>query len=334
MRTHQIVGMGGGLLALCLAGCTGGEPAGGGPAGGTSSAAATGAPVVVDGSSTVFRISMAAQEAYDEVKPGARIVVENHGTGGGFGRYIEGEVDIVDASRAAKPDEETKAKEKGFHWTRFLVGHDGITLVVNPKNDFVKVLTVEQLKKIWEPDSKVTTWKSVDPSWPDRKISLYSPDSDSGTFDFFTEAIMGKSKAQRKDVQASSDDNTLVKGVEGDTDGLGYFGYAYFAAQGKNLRDIPIQNGPDAKPVLPSPETILSGAYAPLSRPLYIYVKNDSMKRPEVADFVAFYVENVAKLAKEGGYVSPTEDEIAANREALKAGGPAGAAASPVPASK
>jgi phosphate transport system substrate-binding protein len=328
MRVHRWIGVGWALLALSpLAGC-----------GGTAGTSADRAPVTVDGSSTVYRISMAAQEAYDEVKPDARIVVDYHGTGGGFGRYIQGEVDIVDASRAAKPEEEAQAKQKGLDWTRFLVGHDGITIVVNPKNDFVKALSVAQLKSLWEPDSKVATWKQLDPGWPDRTISLYSPDDDSGTFDFFTEAIVGKAKAQRKDdVQASSDDNVLVNGVEGDPDGLGYFGYAYYAAQAQRLRAVPIQNGPEAKPVLPDPATILSGAYAPLARPLYIYVKNSAMKRPEVADFVTFYIKNVAKLAQDGGYVPPTAEELAANSDALKtlmAGGSAAAQPAPVPATK
>ncbi len=195
------------------------------------------AEIIVDGSSTVYRISMAAQKAFSKVNPGITVVVDNHGTGGGFGRYLQGEVNVVDASRAAKSDEESKAKAQGIEWTRFVVGYDGITLVVNSRNDFVKVLSVEQLKAIWEPGSKVITWKNVDPSWPDRKIVLYSPDNDSGTFEFFTEAIVGKAKSQRDDVQPSSDDNTLVNGVAGDQDGLGYFGYAYYAANQDKLRD-------------------------------------------------------------------------------------------------
>src|SRR5208282_1247229 len=157
------------------------------------------ATVVVDGSSTVYRISKAAQEAFNKVNPQITVVVDNHGTGGGFGRYLQGEVDIVDASRAAKPEEESKAKAQGIEWTRFLVGYDGITLVVNPKNDFVKSLSVEQLKAIWEPNSKANTWKDVDPAWPNHKIILYSPDNDSGTFEFFKEAIAGKDAGQRDD---------------------------------------------------------------------------------------------------------------------------------------
>ena len=211
------------------------------------------AAIIVDGSSTVFRISKAAQEDFSSVNPDVTVVVDNHGTGGGFGRYLQGEVDIVDASRPAKPDEESKAKAQGIEWTRFVVGYDGITLVVNPKNDFVKSLTVEQLKTIWAPASKVKTWKDVDPSWPARNIILYSPDNDSGTFEFFTEAIVGKAKSQRDDVQQSSDDNTLVNGVAGDVDGLGYFGYAYYAANKDKLRAVAVQNGPAASPCCPAP---------------------------------------------------------------------------------
>ncbi|MBX6313721.1 MAG: PstS family phosphate ABC transporter substrate-binding protein [Isosphaeraceae bacterium] len=296
------------LLGAILPGCGGREKRG-----------ASGAPVIIDGSSTVYRISLAAQEAYDEVKPGARIVVDYHGTGGGFGRYLRGEVDIVDASREAKPEEESQAQEKGFDWTRFTVGYDGITIVVNPKNTFVESLSVEQLKRLWQPDSPAKTWKDLDPSWPDRKIVLYSPDDDSGTYEFFTEAIIGKAKSQRKDVQLSADDNVLVTGVSGDIDGLGYFGYAYYAANAEKLRAVPIRKDAEAEPVRPSPETILDGSYQPLSRPLYIYVKNAALKRPEVMDFVQFYLDHVSDLAQTAGYVPPTDQDRAANRKALDA---------------
>jgi phosphate transport system substrate-binding protein len=275
-------------------------------------------PIQVDGSSTVFRISKAAQEGFAAKDGSIQVIVGNHGTSGGFGAYLRGEVDIVDASRAAKPEEESQAKSKGLDWERLLVGYDGITVVVNPKNDFVKSFTVEQLKAIWGPESKVTTWKDVDPSWPDRKIVLYCPDNDSGTFEFFTEAIVGKAKKQRQDVQASADDNALVSGVAGGPDGLGYFGYAYFAANASRLRAIPIRKDEKAEAVMPNPETILSKSYAPLSRPLYIYVKKAALKRPEVAKFVRYYIDNVADLAKQGGYVAPTEADRSANAEALK----------------
>lgn len=310
------------LSATILAGC--GQDSG--PAG---SASASGT-VDVDGSSTVFQISQAAREAYQEAHPEVTVVVDNHGTGGGFSNYLKGEIDIVDASRPAKPDEEAKAKAQGIEWTRFVVGYDGITVVVNPKNDFVKSLTVAQLKKIWEPGSKVKTWKDVDPSWPARPIVLYSPDNDSGTFEYFTEQVIGESKQQRDDVQPSSDDNTLVNGVAGDPDGLGYFGYAYFEGNKDKLRAIPVQNGPDAKPVMPSPETILDKSYAPLSRPLFIYVKNSSMRRPEVSGFVKFYLDRIEELSRKGGYVPPSAEERAANQKALPPSpAPTSAAAAP-----
>jgi len=309
MRAHgaQFVA----ILAALANGCGGQN----GP--GTNSAR----EIVIDGSSTVFRISNTAQEAYNRVNPEVDVVVDNHGTGGGFSRYLQGEVDIVDASRVAKPDEESKAKAQGIDWTRFVVGYDGITVVVNPKNDAIRALSVAQLKAIWAPESTVKTWKDVDPSWPDRKLVLYSPDKDSGTFEFFTEAIVGKARSQRDDVQASSDDNILINGVAGDTDGLGYFGYAYYAANRDKLRAVPVQAGPDAKPVGPTPATILDKSYTPLSRPLYIYVKNSSMRRPEVAAFLKYYIENVGTLAEKAGYVAPTAEDQAANRKAL---GPAG----------
>jgi phosphate transport system substrate-binding protein len=300
------------MSAVNLAGCGGG---GGGGAGSSS----TPRVIEVDGSSTVYRISKAAQEAYGEVEPGVTIVVNNHGTGGGFDRYLQGEVDIVDASRDAKPDETATSKAQGIEWTRYLVGYDGITLVVNPKNTFVKSLTVDQLKAIWSADGKVKTWKDVDPSWPDQTIVLYSPDHASGTFEFFVEAILGKKGVQRDDVQASSDDNILVTGVAGDVNGLGYFGYAYYASNPESLRAVPIQNGPDAKPVLPSPETVLDKSYAPLSRPLYLFVKNSAGRRPEVAAFLKYYLDKIGTLAPKGGYVAPTADDQAANAKTLAA---------------
>jgi phosphate transport system substrate-binding protein len=306
-RTHQsgcsIVLV---TIVATLGGCNAGDD--------TLKPAAT---VIIDGSSTVYRISKSAQEAFNTIDSEITVVVDNHGTGGGFSRYLQGEVDIVDASRAAKGDEESKAKAQGIDWSRFVVGYDGITLVVNPKNDFVKSLTVEQLKTIWAPASKVKAWKDVDPAWPARNIILYSPDNDSGTFEFFTEAIVGKAKSQRDDVQPSSDDNTLVSGVAGDPDGLGYFGYAYFAANKDKLRAVAVQNGPNAQPVLPSPATIADKSYAPLSRPLFIYVKNSAARRPEVAKFVKFYLTQIDDLAVKGGYDAPTAQDKTNNSETL-----------------
>lgn len=301
-------------LIVALSGCGGSvEPTGAaGKVGGNASGT-----VVVDGSSTVFRISKAVQEAYADVAENTTVVVDNHGTGGGFSRYLQGEVDVVDASRDADAGESAKAKAQGIEWTRFLIAYDGITLVVNPKNDFVKSISVDQLKKLWAPGGTVKTWRDLDPSWPNRAIILYSPDNDSGTFEFFTEAVVKQKKKQREDVQQSADDNILVNGVAGDPDGVGYFGYAYYAANQDKLRAVPIQNGPDAKPVAPTPATVLDKSYAPLSRPLYIFVKNSSLRKPEVAGFVTYYLANAAKFAAKAGYVAPTAEDVADNAKAL-----------------
>lgn len=315
-----------GLLIPTLAGCGGdGEPGTTGPGAGPAGQGSA-ATIIVDGSSTVFRISKAVQEAFASVNPDVTVVVYNHGTGGGFSRYLQGEVDIVDASRQAKEDETAKAKQQGIEWTRFTVGNDGITVVVNPKNTFVKSLTVEQLKKLWQPGSTVNSWKDLDPSWPDKKIILYSPDNDSGTYEFYTEAIVGKAKSQREKVQQSSDDNILVNGVANDEDGISYFGYAYYAANKERLRAVPVQNGPDARPILPSPESIANQAYKPLSRPLFIFVKNSAARRPEVKQFLAYYLDNVDALSVKAGYDPPTAEDKAANQKSLSALYPAGGA--------
>lgn len=307
-------------VSLGLAGCGGGET--------------TPAPtIIVDGSSTVFRISKAAQEAFADVDPDVTVVVDNHGTGGGFSRYLQGEVDIVDASRDAKPDEKEKAWAQGIEWTRLLVGYDGITIAVNPKNDFVRELSVEQLQKLWGEGSTVNTWKDLDPSWPDRKIVLYSPDNDSGTFEFFVEAILGKGKHPREDVQNNADDNFLVNGVAGDADGIGYFGYAYYQANKERLRPVALKASEEAPAVLPSPETIADKSYTPLSRPLYLFVKNSAARRPEVAKFLNFYIDEISTLAVKGGYDPPTPEDVLADKAAL-AGIAAAASGASEPAAK
>jgi phosphate transport system substrate-binding protein len=307
-----------GFLASLPAGC--GEPEAPAAKKDAPAAASPGESVVtVDGSSTVFRISRAAQEGFAKVDNDIEVTVGNSGTGGGFTKYLAGEIDIVDASRPAKESEETKAKEQGIEWVRFLVGYDGITVVVNPKNEFVKELSVQQLKSLWEPDSKFNTWRDLDVNWPDREIKLYSPDDKSGTFEFFTEVINGKAKAQRTGVQMSSDDNILVRGVGGDPDAIGYFGYAYFKANADSLRAIPIKKSKDSPAIAASPETILEKTYAPLSRPLFIYVKKSALRRPGAGKFVKYYLENVADLAVKGGYVAPTAEDIAENKKALEA---------------
>lgn len=293
------------LICSALAGC------------GLAGAGSGDEAVVVDGSSTVFRISRAAQEAFFRANDRVETVVDTHGTGGGFIRYLQGEVDIVGASRAAKKPEEEQAKALGLDWVRFLVGYDGITVVVNPANDFVRDLSVGQLKALWEPESKIVTWRDLDPNWPDRPIRLYGPDKNSGTFEFFTGAIVGKAKRQREDVQSSPDDNVLVRGVSGDPDALGYLGFAYYTANADKLRMVPIRKSEGAPPVAPSPETILARTYLPLARPLYLYAKKSSVHRPGVAAFLQFYLGNIRTLAPKAGYVPPTPEDEEANRKAL-----------------
>ena len=290
---------------------------------GVPGSAGTGAtseePVRIDGSSTVYPISREAMQTLSKANPDVKIIVDKSGTGGGFGKYLDNKIDIVDASRGAKPEEEAKARAQGLDWERFVVGYDGITVVVNPKNSFVKELSVPQLKKLWEPGSKIKTWKNLDPTWPDRKINFYCPDEDSGTFEFFTEKVMGKAKSQREDVQPSSDDNTLVKGVANDEDGIGYFGLAYYLENDSILRAIPIKATADASAVMPDPDYIRDKTYVPLSRPLYIYVKKSSMRRPTVRDFVKYYIENVKSLAEKTRYVAPTDEDDQANKTVLSA---------------
>lgn len=294
--------------------------AGLGGCGGPAGDGAGDAPVEVDGSSTVFRISKAAQEAFAAEHPDANVIIGGPaGTGGGFVKYLNNELDIVGASRAAKPEEEAKARSQGLDWHKFLVGYDGISVIVHAKNDFAKELTVEQLARLWKPDGDVKTWKDLDPSWPDREIKLYSPDDKSGTFEFFTEAIVGKAKSQRKDVQASSDDNTLVRGVAGDGDAIGYLGYAYYQANAEKLRVVAIKAKADAPAVAPSPESILARTYAPLARPLFIYVKKSAYRRAPVAAFVDFYLGRVEELATKARYVAPTAEDRAANKATLDA---------------
>lgn len=254
--------------------------------------------VVVDGSSTVFRISKTAQGEFNKQDGAVDIVVESHGTGGGFGRYLAGEVDIVDASRPAKEEESSKATGD-LEWVQHKVAYDGITVVVNPANDFVNELSLDQLKKIWEAGSKVVTWKDINPSWPDRKIMFFSPDKDSGTFEYFTEAVNHKSRSQRDGCQVSPDDNVLIRGVAGEKDSIGYFGFAYYQANAAKLKAVKV-NG-----VLPSKETIKGGSYPALTRPLFLYVKKKSLERPEVKAFVDFYLANLNSIVEKSGYISP-----------------------------
>lgn len=260
--------------------------------------------VKVDGSSTVFPITEAVAEEFQKANSGTRVTVGISGTGGGFKKFVRGETDISGASRPILAAEMAEANKNGIEYIEIPVAFDGLTVVISNANTFVKELTVADLKKMWEPAAQgtVMTWKQVRAEWPDEKLVLYGAGSDSGTFDYFTEATVGKAKSSRGDYTASEDDNVLVKGVEADKHALGYFGYAYYAPNAKRMRAVPIVNK-EGKAVAPSEETIKDGTYNPLSRPLFIYVNKKSVERPEVKAFVEFYIAQATELVSEVKYV-------------------------------
>ena len=288
-----------------------GTACGGSTGPGTSNGSGVSGEVEVDGSSTVFPITEAVAEEFRKVHPGVRVNVGVSGTGGGFKRFIEGRLDINDASRPIKPSEAETAAANGVEYLELPIAIDGLSVIVSPKNDFVECLTVEQLKAIWEPGSSVTTWNDIDPAWPDSKLRLYGPGTDSGTFDYFTEKIVGEAQASRPDYTASEDDNVLVQGISGDRNALGYFGYAYYIENTERLKLVAVDGGDGC--VAPSESTIQDGTYQPLARSLLIYVNKASLARPEVRAFLEFYMENAAELATEVGYIGLSEQEYQDN---------------------
>jgi phosphate transport system substrate-binding protein len=265
--------------------------------------------VKVDGSSTVFPITEAVAEEFGMLREHRRIrvTVGVSGTGGGFKKFLAGETDINDASRPIKQKEIDKANKNGVKYIELPVAYDGLSVVVNKKNTWVDYLTVAELHKIWKPGSTVKTWQDIRSNWPNQKIQLYGPGTDSGTFDYFTEVINGKSQVSRSDFTKSEDDNVLVNGVAGDKGSLGYFGFAYYVENKDKLKVVPIKQG-NKKPVAPTMTTINNGSYAPLSRPIFIYVNLQSAKKPEVREFVRFYLIQAKELVKEVGYV-PLPDQ-------------------------
>ncbi len=275
------------------------------PSGGSSSS------IEIDGSSTVFPITEAVAEEFHKVNPDIQVNVGVSGTGGGFKRFTVGDTDISNASRPIKDSEAQIAAENGIEYIELRVASDGLSVLVSPQNDFVECLTVEQLKAIWEPGSTVDSWSDVDPSWPDRTIRLYGPGTDSGTFDYFTEEIVGEVQASRPDYTASEDDNGLVRGLSGDRNALGYFGFAYYSENAENLKLVAVDDGTGC--VSPTNQTIEDGSYKPLSRPIFIYVNKASLQRPEVKTFIEFYMENGSELATEVGYVRLSEREYQEN---------------------
>jgi phosphate transport system substrate-binding protein len=298
------------VAAIFVAGCgrsdTESASAGKGTQSGSSSLAGR---IQVDGSSTVGPFVTAGAEEFQGQNSGVQVTVGISGTGGGFERFCAGETDISDASRPIKEDEEVPVcKKNNIEYTQIQIANDGIAVVVNKENDWAKCLTVEQLNKIWGPDSKVDNWNQVDSSFPDQKMTLAGPGTDSGTFDFFTAAINGEEDASRTDYQATEDDNVTVQAVEGDKGGLGYFGLSYFEQNQGNLNDVEVDGGSGC--VAPSTETVQDGSYTPLSRPLFVYVKNTSLQKPEVKAFVKYLLDNEQTIAKNALFVPLTDEQL------------------------
>lgn len=261
--------------------------------------------VKIDGSSTVYPITEAVAEDFQKERKGAvKVTVGISGTGGGFKKFCRGETDIVNASRPILKKEMDDCKKMGIQYVEMPIAFDALTVVVNPKNDWSKTITVAELKKIWEPaaQGKITKWSQVNPTWPDETIKLYGAGADSGTFDYFTEAIVGKAKSSRGDFTASEDDNVLVQGVASDKNGLGFFGFAYYAENKKKLKVVAIDAGKGA--VVPSAQTVEDGTYQPLSRPVFIYVNIKSAERPEVRQLIEFYMKNAPALVQEVKFFS------------------------------
>jgi phosphate transport system substrate-binding protein len=274
--------------------------------------------VTLDGSSTVFLVSQAVAEEFQNLNPDVKVTVGVKGTGGGFKRFCNNETDISDASRPIKQEEIDACKAAKVEYVELPFAYDGVSIVTNPKNDFVDCLKTTELQMLWAPDSKIQTWKDIRPEWPAEKITLYGPTTDNGTFDFFTEKIVGKSGSSRTDYTPSTTPNVLVEGISGDKNALGYFGFAYYEENQDKLKLLGIDNGKGC--VKPDAKTILSGDYAPLSRPIFIYPKLASLKRPEVKAFVEYYLSDDAlSLIPTVGYVNMKAADIEATRAKFQA---------------
>jgi phosphate transport system substrate-binding protein len=283
------------LLGVLLLAACGGDNGGGGGSGTIRS----------DGSSTVGPLMQAAAERFQNENSGVRVTVGISGTGGGFERFCRGETDISNASRPIKDEEKQVCSEQGIEFVELPVANDALTVVVNPENDWANCLTVDQLKAIWAPGSKVDSWRDVDPSFPDEKMTLFGAGTDSGTFDYFTEEIVGEEGASRSDYSASEDDNVTVRGVSGERGALGYFGFSYYEENADALKALGVDGGDGC--VTPSAESAQNGEYKPLSRPLFVYVKTEALNRPEIRDFVEFTLDNSSDIADAAKFIPATE---------------------------
>jgi phosphate transport system substrate-binding protein len=264
--------------------------------------------VQADGSSTVGPLTSAAAELYREVQPGVNVTVGISGTGGGFERFCRGETDISNASRPIDEEEVALCEEAGIEFTELQVAIDALTVVVNQENDWAECMTVDQLNAIWNPDSEIANWSEVpDADFPDVAMSLAGPGTDSGTFDYFTDEVNGEEGASRTDYTPSEDDNVIVQAVSGDPGGLGYFGFTYYEENEDTLKAVEIDGGDGC--VAPSAEAARAGEYSPLSRPLFIYVKNEALERPEVESFVGFFLDEIDTIAEAALFIPPSDEQ-------------------------
>ncbi|MDV3223269.1 PstS family phosphate ABC transporter substrate-binding protein [Intrasporangium sp.] len=295
--------------SLTLAACGGQDNTNSG-SGSTGGNGGLSGAVAIDGSSTVAPLSEAAATGYRDEAPGVNVTVATSGTGGGFKKFCSGETDISDASRPIKDEEKAECEKNGVAYSEIIISNDGLSVVVNPENDWAQCLTVEQLSTIWAPESegKVMTWDQVDPSFPKEELALFGAGTDSGTFDYFTDEINGEEGAIRTDYSPSEDDNITVQGVQGAKGAMGFFGLSYAEENKDAVKLVQIDGGEGC--VTPSKETVQDGSYSPLGRPLFIYVSNKSVaEKPQVKDFVTYYVENSVDIAAEAGFVPLTDEQ-------------------------
>ena len=325
LLTLAVVGC---LASALLVACGGrGEPsaaASRGPGSGAAAPVALGAEIRMDGSSTLLPLSEAVAEEFQKQRP-SRVTVRASGTGGGFQKFCSGELDLAGASRPIRPSELKACADKGVGFMEVAVAYDALSVVVNPQNSWVDFLTVAELKRMWEPEAqkRVTKWSQIREGWPDEEIRLFGAGVDSGTYDYFTKAIVGSEHASRGDYTSSEDDNVLVQGVSTDKLALGFFGYSYFAENAAKLRVVPIDDGVAANgpgPVAPSAATVLAGTYQPLARPLFIYVTVTSLARPEVRELITFYLANASRLSKEVGFIPLAASTASAVQARFSAG--------------
>jgi phosphate transport system substrate-binding protein len=309
-------------LGLGACGQQGQQPAAPGASAGSAGAAEGGGMVQIDGSSTVYPITEAVAEEFQLQNRGqVKVTVGVSGTGGGFKKFCRGELDIANASRPIQKAEMDACAAAGIRYFELPIAYDALTVVVNPSNP-VDSISIDDLKKMWAPEAQntITRWNQVNPAFPDADLKLYGAGADSGTFDYFTEAVVGKAKSSRGDYTASEDDNVLVQGISSDVNAIGYFGFAYYYENRDKLKSLAIQRSADSAPVKPTPETVIDGSYMPLARPMFVYVSDKAWQRPEIKAFMAFYLDNAAALAREVDYVPLPDSAYATIRGHLDAG--------------